>query len=256
MLRLPGRLFGASLVILCLVSVPCHMPLLRLARRCSRLKDWAKGDAPLSGPWQFHLGDNPAWALPETGDDGGNVGWEQISADATWGAQGHPAYTGFAWYRKHIHLVLAPGASPDVAMMIRRVDDAYELYWNGVLIGHNGTMPPDPSHYFSEPAQTFGMGPVRDGVLAIRVWKGPLSSFDSDKLGGLYFAPVVGSPTAIAAEKAELDFAWLRGRQYIFGLQSLNALVMVLSLMAWFRDRSATAPVCGWLSSRVRLWRL
>jgi Stage II sporulation protein E (SpoIIE) len=235
--RLPGRFFLVALVLVCLFSVSSHAAAPSSAPVLS-IEGLGKGDAPLSGPWQFHLGDNPAWALPETGDDGGNVGWEQISADATWGAQGHPAYTGFAWYRKHIHLALAPGAAPDVAMLIRRVDDAYELYWNGVLIGHNGTMPPDPSHYFTQPAQTFGLGPVRDGVLAIRVWKGPLSSFDSDKLGGLYFAPVLGSPTAIAAEKAELDFAWLRSRQYIFGLQSLNALVMVLSLMAWLRDRS------------------
>jgi serine phosphatase RsbU (regulator of sigma subunit) len=235
--RLPRCFLFAALVIVCLFSVPA-----RAAGASSApvftIEGLGKGDAPLNGPWQFHLGDNPAWALPETGDDGGNVGWEQISADATWGAQGHPAYTGFAWYRKHIHLAPAPGAEPDVAMLIRHVDDAYELYWNGVLIGHNGTMPPDPSHYFSQPAQTFGLGPVRDGVLAIRVWKGPLSSFDSDKLGGLYFAPVLGSPTAIAAKKAELDFGWLRSRQYLFGLQSLNALVMVLSLLAWFRNRS------------------
>jgi hypothetical protein len=203
-----------------------------------------KGIAPLDGPWQFHLGDNPAWALPQTGDDSRYVGWEEISPDKTWGAQGHPAYTGFAWYRKHVHLTPAPGASPDFALLIRHIDDAYEIYWNGTLIGHSGTLPPHPSYPYNPPVQTFGLGPARDGVLAIRVWKAPLTSFDSDQLGGLYAAPAVGGPTAIAAHKAELDYAWLRGRQYYFGLQSLYGLVMALSLLAWLRHRS----------QRVLLW--
>ncbi|HLY42226.1 MAG TPA: SpoIIE family protein phosphatase [Terracidiphilus sp.] len=196
-----------------------------------------KGTAALDGPWQFHVGDNAAWALPQSGDDASNVGWEQISADKTWGAQGHPSYTGFAWYRKHLHIEPAQGAEPNLAMLIRHIDDAYEIYWNGVLVGHHGTMPPHPSYPYSPPAQTFGLGPARDGVLAIRVWKAPLTSFDSDQLGGFTSPPILGSPAAIAAEKAELDYAWLRSRQYYFGLQSLYALVMMLSLLAWMRDR-------------------
>ena len=49
-----------------------------------------KGVTPLEGPWQFHLGDNPAFAQPQTADDTGVDGWEALSPDATWGAQGHP----------------------------------------------------------------------------------------------------------------------------------------------------------------------
>jgi diguanylate cyclase len=52
-----------------------------------------KGTAPIDGPWQFHLGDNAAWANPAI--DGS--GWEQLTADKSWGAQSHPSYTGFAW---------------------------------------------------------------------------------------------------------------------------------------------------------------
>ena len=203
-----------------------------------------KGTVALDGPWQFHVGDNPEWALGQTNDATGNEDWEQISPDKTWGAQGHPAYTGYAWYRKHIHLAPAPDADRDFALLIRHVDDAYEVYWNGMLVGHNGTLPPHPFFYFSQPAQTFGLGPVRDGVLVLRVWKGPLNSFDSDQLGGLYAVPVVGSPTAIAALKDQLDYTWLRSRQYYFGLQSLYGLVMLLSLLAWLRNRG----------QRVLLW--
>jgi hypothetical protein len=208
------------------------------------ISELGKGTAPLDGPWQFHLGDNLAWAAPEAGDDARNVGWEQISPDKTWGAQGHPAYTGFAWYRKHVHLAPATDASPDFALFIRHIDDAYEIYWNGVLIGQHGRLPPHPEYPYSPPAQTFGLGPARDGVLALRVWKAPLTSFDSDQLGGLYAAPIVGSPAAIASMKAELDYGWLRSRQYYFGLQSLYGLVMGLSLLAWLRNRK----------QRVLLW--
>ncbi len=238
MFQLPRRFaLYAGLLLLALVVVPSRADA-QSAASVLAIEDLGKGTAPLAGPWQFHLGDNPAWALPRTGDDEKNVGWEQISPDQTWGAQGHPAYTGFAWYRKHVRVTPAPGASPEFAMLINHIDDDYEIYWNGTLVSHLGTMPPDASFPFSAPVQTFGLGPVRDGVLAIRVWKGPLSSFDSDKLGGLHGAPLMGSPAAIAAQKAELDYAWLRSRQYAFGLLSLNALVMVLSLLAWLRDRS------------------
>lgn len=211
------------------------------------INDLGKGIAPLDGLWQFHLGDNPAWALPQTGDDSQNVGWEQISPDKTWGAQDHPNYTGFAWYRKHVHLGPAPGVPADFALLIRHIDDAYEVYWNGQLIGHHGKLPPGPSYPYESPAQTFGLGPARDGVLALRVWKAPLNSFDSDQLGGLHSAPIVGSPAAIAAAKARLDYEWLRRNQYYFGLQSLYGLVMVLSLLAWFRKR--TQHVLLWMAA-------
>jgi len=203
-----------------------------------------KGAAPLDGPWQFHIGDNPAWATPQAPDATGTDGWEQLSPNAPWGAQGHPAYTGYAWYRKHVHIAPAPGASSDFALLIRRIDDAYEIYWNGRLVGHYGTMPPHPSYPYSQPSQTFGLGPVRDGVLALRVWKGPLTSFDSDQLGGLYFAPLIGSSEAIADRQDHGDYIWLRGRQFYFGEESLYGLLVVLGLLAWFRNRS----------QRILLW--
>jgi hypothetical protein len=197
-----------------------------------------KGLAPLDGPWQFHLGDDPAYALPLINDATGNFGWEQLSVDRTWGAQNHPSYTGYAWYRRHVHLAPSTNADADFAMLIGRVDNVYEIYWNGVLVGHDGTMPPHPGYPYLGPARTFGLGPVRDGVLAIRVWKAPLTSFDSDQLGGFTSPPLVGSPTAVGDRKAALDYSWLRSRQYTFGLNSLYALVLGLCLLAWWRDRS------------------
>jgi hypothetical protein len=209
-----------------------------------KIEDLGKGVALLDGPWQFHIGDNHEWSLPQTRDDDTNAGWEQLNVNMTWGAQTHPAYTGFAWYRKHLHLTPAPDSSPDFALLIQEIDDSYEIYWNGRLIGRDGTMPPRPTYPYNPPAQTFWLGPIRDGVLAIRVWKDPLGSADSDQLGGITRTPLIGSPRAIAAAKAELDYTWLRSRQYRFMQQFLYGLVMALSLVAWLRNRN----------QRVLLW--
>ena len=193
-----------------------------------------KGVAPLAGPWQFHLGDDPAWAAPGYDDSH----WEQLTADKTWGAQGHPSYTGFAWYRRTINITPAPGADPDVALLIPIIDDAYELYWNGVKVGQYGKLPPYPIVYEGIPNQTFGLGPIRSGVLAVRVWKFALASNDPDNLGGFERMPLIGSPSAIAAERGNRDYKWLQSQQFRFGLTSLYALVALLSFVAWLRDRN------------------
>lgn len=192
-----------------------------------------KGAAPLTGPWQFHLGDNPVWASPSFDD----FFWQQLSADQTWGAQGHNSYTGFAWYRMHVNITPAPGASSDVALLIPAIDDVYQVYWNGKEIGHLGQMPPHWRWYQSVPPQTYGLGPVRSGVLAIRVWKAPLFSNDPGTLGGFEAAPLLGSPQAIANAKASLDYAWLSRNQFTFALTSLYAVVAAVCFFFWYRDQ-------------------
>ncbi len=156
--------------------------------------------------------------------------------------QGHPAYTGFAWYRRRVHIEQAPGAARQTALLVAQVDDAYEIYWNGTRVGGNGKLPPRPVYYVAQPAQTFGLGEVHDGVLAFRVWKAPLNSFDPDTLGGLAETPVIGSPTAIASRKAELDYKWLRRNQYRLGLRALYAIVFLLSMLTWLRNRKEPIP--------------
>src|SRR5215472_14452998 len=50
-----------------------------------------KGTVALNGPWQFHPGDDPAWASPVFDSSK----WEQVTADEPWGLQGHAHLTGF-----------------------------------------------------------------------------------------------------------------------------------------------------------------
>lgn len=130
------------------------------------------GSVAVGGQWQFHTGDDPAWASPAYNDSG----WEQLRGDEPWGAQTHPGYTGFAWYRKQIDVT---GSAAKLAILIPPVDDAYEIYWNGKKIGSYGSLPPHAVWWAVGHSAVYALGaaPV-SGVLALRVWKAPLSSVD------------------------------------------------------------------------------
>lgn len=176
-------------------------------------------------------------ATPGIDDATGLDGWEQLTAAAPWGTQGHPSYTGYAWYRRQLNITPAPGASPDVSVLIPAIDDVYELFWNGVPVGHLGSFPPHLDFQSLIPPQVYGLGPVRSGVLAVRVFKVPSMSTDDGTAGGFEGLPLVGSPKAIATQKEALNFHWLRSRQFVFGLTSLYGLASILSFIAWLRDR-------------------
>ncbi|MFZ0340155.1 MAG: SpoIIE family protein phosphatase, partial [Terracidiphilus sp.] len=192
------------------------------------------GLTTLDGPWQFHLGDDSAWAAARFDDSG----WEKLDVDKPWGEQGHAGVDGYAWYRRH--LSLAPGETEpeQLAILIPAVEDAYELYWSGRFVGTYGAMPPYPVWYYDMRPHTWGLGSAQSGVLAIRVWKAPYGSYDSGKQGGFYAPPVLGSPMAIGNAMSTMDYHWMRGSQVYFALDSLYGLVAVLGFLFWLRDRS------------------
>jgi Stage II sporulation protein E (SpoIIE) len=199
-----------------------------------------KGTVALDGDWQFHLGDNPDWAAPALDDSG----WERIGVDKPWGAQTHFGYTGYAWYRRHVNFLPVAGVDSDLALLLPPIDDAYEVYWNGSLIGHLGKLPPRPFSYRNLPAQILQLGHPGAGVLAFRVWKAPYFSADSGVVGGLIRPPLVGSADAIAAYNGNLNYHWLRGRLFGFTVQFIYALIALLGFVAWSRNRA----------QRVLLW--
>jgi len=250
-LGLPRLLFGALLPLALAAGIldaqqsKAQQPSLAIAHLASPqvtprlvLRNLGDGAVPLDGPWQFHLGDDPAWASLDFDDSQ----WEQLTADKPWGEQNHLAYTGFAWYRRHVEIDPASPASrqstQDLALMVRHIDDVYEIYWNGQPIGRNGEFPPHAVWYaLSQPPQTFAWSSVTSGVLAVRVWNAPLTSEDSGLRGGFAAPPLAGTPKAITAAKIELDYQWLRSHQFVFGEDLLYALVALLGLLAWLRDR-------------------
>jgi Stage II sporulation protein E (SpoIIE) len=198
--------------------------------------------APLDGPWQFHPGDDPVWALPSYDDSQ----WEQQMAQRPWGEQGHPSYTGFAWYRLHLSLNSASGNRNDFAVLVPQLSDIYEIYWNGRSIGRSGRFPPSPIWYRSSdepaiytlsPRTTQSRERELQGTLAIRVWKAPLLSDDSGLSGGFEGAPVVGSPDSVAAYKTTLDYQWLRSNLVSFSEYLLYGIAGLLSFLSWLRDR-------------------
>ena len=197
-----------------------------------------KATAPLSGPWQFHLGDNPAWAFPAFNDATGQDGWEQIAVDKPWGAQGHFAYYGYAWYRRRVDVTPVPGAAPDLSLLVRNVNDVYEVYWNGVAIGHLGTFPPHLDGGSSFNVRIFKMGPVRSGVLAVRVWKNPAASNDDGLAGGFQTPPLIGGPSAIASANDASGYRFLAAQRVRDALIWLYGLAGFLALISWIRDRS------------------
>ena len=149
----------------------------------------------LSGAWEFRTGDESGWAAPEYDDSG----WEKISVEKPWGAQGHEDHTGFAWYRRRIAISIYPGA-PKLGILIPDVDDQYELYWNCRKVGNYGSPPPHAWWYRPRPVSFRLPQPSSgslEGVLALRVWKRPPVSNDLGTSGGLSAPPVIGDTVAL-----------------------------------------------------------
>jgi hypothetical protein len=208
-----------------------------------------RGAVPIDGEWQFHLGDDPLWATPAYDDSA----WEHITADKTWGAQTHPSYTGFAWYRRHLDIPPSPSSNPKLAILMPPVEDAYEVFWNGVPIGHQGNPPPHAVWYL-EQRQSFALPVpdkgVTDGVLAIRVWTAKLVSYSPETTGGLTAPPFLGTPVSIEQRIGAQDFAVIHRSFYRRIINILFAIIGVVALLTWTRNRR------NWLFLWFGLWSL
>jgi hypothetical protein len=156
----------------------------------------------IDGSWRFHTGDDRLWA-DATADDGG---WETIDMTALpgsrdgdvglpdyvsgWMAHGHAGYTGYAWYRRAVN-VPAGQASWDI-LGPTAVEDGYELYWNGQLLGGSGRLGAHPRVVgtrplrFALPADAAGTR----GVLALRAFMLPRLAPRADG-GGMRSAPIL-----------------------------------------------------------------
>jgi hypothetical protein len=176
---------------------------------------------PLNGPWKFEPGDSPRdeitgatlWAQAgfddskwETVDltpkEGTFDAWNGASGYvAGWTAKGHPGYSGFAWYRIHVKVDAQPGQRLALAGPAD-VDDAYQVFSNGRLLGSFGDFGgKTPTIYFAQP-QMFPLSQVTgssDLVIAFRVWMGKHSLLQQPQAGGMHNAPLLGDAGAIGA---------------------------------------------------------
>jgi hypothetical protein len=194
-----------------------------------KTQDPGKGFVEVGGNWHFHTGDDLAWAQPGYNDSN----WEQLRGDQTWGAQTHPSYVGFAWYRKPIEV---DGASKPLTILMPPVDDAYELYWNGKKIGGSGSLPPHAQWDAAPHATTFPL-PTNSGMLAVRVWKSTLASVDTTTLGGLEAAPRIGDSAYLALQTKSTVMERQRRELPVLISSALMLVTGLISLLVFMRER-------------------
>ena len=202
-----------------------------------QIEGLGRGMVELGGPWQFHLGDDLHWAQPEVNDATGQNGWETILPDRPWGAQRHYAYAGFAWYRLHLHITTAPGLKSSIQVLLPQVSDVCDVYWNGSLIGHFGTLPPHASWPAVSVPTAFTLNGSLDGTLALRVWKGPLGSSSPGEIGGLGATPLVGDADSIRRSMGDWEHDFLLATLYQDVLDVLYFAVALAAFLLWLRRR-------------------
>lgn len=171
----------------------------------------------LDGAWRFHTADDPRWADPLVDDSG----WETTDMTAPpgshdgdvglpdyvsgWAAHGHPAYAGYAWYRRVV-TVPAGHASWEI-LGPTLVEDGYEIYWNGRLLGGSGRLGADSRVVGTRPlrfALPVGASGTR-GVVAIRVFMRPRSA-PSANGGGMHSPPILAPrPISDALHRAQWE---------------------------------------------------
>ncbi len=205
---------------------------------------------PLNGPWKFTVGDSPIdpathqplWAEP-TFDD---AHWEtvdltpdshsisQLSGRAEsvpgWTAKGHPGYSGYAWYRIRVKLNESPGEKLALEGPIE-VDDGYQIFSNGTLLGSFGDFSSNPPVVYQEQPTLFPLPPPAadhssDGtrVLAFRIWMEPSTLLSTPDAGGFHTAPLLGQASAVTAHYQGRWLALLRA----FASGGVELLLFVL----------------------------
>lgn len=202
----------------------------------------------LDGGWRFHTGDDPHWADPRADDSR----WDTIDLTAKpgsrdgdvglpdyvsgWMAHGYPGYTGYAWYRRAVD-VPAGSASWDI-LGPTLVEDGYELYWNGQLLGGSGRLGPDPRVVgtrplrFALPADAAGTR----GVLALRAFMLPRPGPAAEG-GGMHSAPLL-APRPVADELHRVQWERTVAGYIVDAIEPL-ALFALAGLALWCRPRSS-----------------
>ena len=230
----------------------------------------------LNGPWKFHIGDSPQatgskgprWADLNFDDSG----WETVdltpkagSFDPVggvsgyvpgWTAKGHPGYWGWAWYRIRVRADARPGQKLALAGPAD-VDDAYQVFANGTLLGNFGKFTPGrrrPVIYATRPqmfllpqARTSNNIGVTTQVLAFRVWMEPHTLLFEPDAGGFHNAPMLGDADVVAAH---YQLAWLELVRLYASVTVVAALFLLFAIAASslvFFDRSD--PVYLWLAA-------
>ena len=227
---------------------------------------------PLYGPWKFTVGDSPIdpatnaplWAQPGFDDSK----WETVDLTPQgvldplggfsdyvkgWTARGHAGYSGYAWYRIRVQVAAQPGEKLALSGP-PYVDDAYQLFSDGTLIGSFGKFTGrQPTFYFTQPMM-FDLPAVgrpvsdrRPRVLAFRLWMAPDTMVTQADTGGLHTAPLLGDAGAVSAG---YQLHWLEPiRSHVADIVE-GLLYFLLAIVAFSLTRfDRSDPVYVWMGS-------
>src|SRR5206468_8929625 len=128
--------------------------------------------------------DDRRWAVAHVPDE-----WEKLM----------PGYDGMGWYRRTIHVPPALRDGP-LGLEFATVGDAYEVYWDGTLIGRGGRLPPafeesvDPTLVIV-PSSALARNPGGVHVLAVRV-------YNDYAYGGLMGSVKMGRYDVLASKRS------------------------------------------------------
>lgn len=201
----------------------------------------------LDGTWRFHTGDDPHWAEAITDDRD----WETVDMTAVpgshdsdvglpdyvggWMAHGHPGYRGYAWYRRVVTVPSKPASWDLLGPTL--VEDGYELYWNGQLLGGSGRLGAAPRLVGTRPLKFTLPSDVAGtrNVLALRVYMAPGSGVSADG-GGMHSAPILAPrPMSEALHRVQ----WQRTiAGYIVDVIEPLTMIALIGLALWCRPRS------------------
>ncbi|MCU7490371.1 MAG: glycoside hydrolase [Ignavibacteria bacterium] len=140
-------------------------------------------DVALEGYWKFRTGDSPEWKNKDFQDNA----WNEIVVPAFWENQGYANYDGFAWYRKKV-VIPSWLNGKQLVLMLGKIDDKDEVYFNGRLIGRTGDLREESTndrdyqmfrgYYIPKDIITNG-----NNTIAVRV-------YDGFRDGGIYQGPI------------------------------------------------------------------
>ena len=146
-------------------------------------EDWTTV-ADLSGTWAMRVGDDRRWRA----DSLGLAGWSTVRVPGAWENDGFHGLDGTAWLRTTVTLSDDDFTRSDGAahLLLGRIDDADEVWINGVFVGSTGRVPP----HYETASYVFRDYPVPPGVLRAGANTLALRVHDASLEGGIVEGPV------------------------------------------------------------------
>lgn len=268
-----GRLLRAPCsIVLFILCAPLFHAQVKAASPAVRANEQAvpvtlgQSTAPLYGPWKFHTGDNPQWANPNFDDSAwttmdltpppGSVDpmGNSSSLVSGWTGRGFAGYSGYAWYRLRVNVqddAQSPAQDAHAALaldMPEDVDDAYQVYVNGKLIGQLGKFSEHSVTYYYPQPRAFPLpANIRSGpmTIAVRMWMDVSTPFHERDAGGLRGVPVLGQAPVINVLLHLKRYAHDRIETSMFLGAAIELLALLVALGLYWLDRGE--PAYLWL---------